>query len=255
MISTDHKFLFLRVPKSAGKSIDVALKRYYMPLPAVFRTKDKNEREEKSFSQHLSYRDCLYHIDQQGLRQSQTEAATNRDCLHHFVPLDISTFFKFAFVRNPWCRIASYYLSKQSRSARYMDKFIPSIKKKFCNWIKELGQKDNSWYMKKPERGFEHMAGTYPILGCQQIQYLTEDMSTEGRIAVDFVGRFESLRKDLDHIEEQIGIKINLPKRNLGKARGKKHYSLYYKEESVAMIRDIFAKDIEYFGYEFEDRT
>ena len=231
MISTDHKFVFLRVPKSAGKSIDTALKPYYMQLPAVFRTTDKNEKEEKGFSQHFSYRDCLHHVG----------------------PLDISTFFKFAFVRNPWGRIASYYFSKQNLASRFLNKNIPSIKKKFSNWIKEVSQQDKSWYMKKPKPTCD--AGRYPILHCQQIQYLTEDMSTEGRIAVDFVGKFESLRKDLDHIEEQIGIKINLPKRNLGKARGKKHYSLYYNEESVAMIRDLFAKDIEYFGYEFEDRT
>ena len=208
MISTDHKFVFLRLPKSAGKSIDTALKRYYMPLPSVFRTKDKKEREEKTFSRHLSYRDCLHHIGS----------------------LDISTFFKFALVRNPWCRIASYYFSKQE--------------------AQELNIPDPP-----PEKAAAILdAGKYPILHCQQIQYLTEDMSTEGRIAVDFVGRFESLRKDLDHIEQQIGIKINLPKRKLGKAKGKKHYSLYYNEESIEMIRDLFAKDIEYFGYEFEDR-
>ena len=230
MISTDHKFVFLRIPKSAGKSIDTALKPYYMPLPAVFRTRDKNEREEKSFSQHFSYRDCLHHVGS----------------------LDISTFFKFAFVRNPWCRTASYYFSKENRS-RFMNKRIPSMKKNFSSWIKEIKEKDESWYMKKQKTTSD--AGRYPVLHCQQIQYLTEDMSTEGRIAVDFVGRFESLRKDLDHIEEQIGIKINLPKRKLGKAKGKKHYSLYYNEESIEMIRDLFAKDIEYFGYEFEDRT
>ena len=231
MISTDHKFVFLRIPKSAGKSIDTALKPYYMQLPAVFRTTDKNEREEKSFSQHFSYRDCLYHIG----------------------PLEISAFFKFAFVRNPWDRIASYYFSKQNLASRFINKRIPSMKKKFSSWIKEVSQQDKSWYMKKPKTTCD--AGRYPILHCQQIQYLTEDMSTEGRIAVDFVGRFESLRKDLGHIEEQIGIKINLPKRKLGKSRGKKHYSLYYNEESIEMIRDLFARDIEYFGYEFEDRT
>ena len=233
MISTDHKFVFLRVPKSAGKSIDTALKPYYMQLPAVFRTVDKNEREDKSFSQHFSYRDCLHHTERPRFAKLPIGL------------LDISTFFKFAFVRNPWDRIASYYFSKQATSSPTRRAF----KKKFSNWIKEVGQQDNSWDMKKPK------TGAYPILHCQQIQYLTEDMSTEGRIAVDFVGRFESLRKDLGHIEEQIGIKINLPKRKLGKSRGKKHYSLYYNEESIEMIRDLFARDIEYFGYEFEDRT
>tara|TARA_R110002051_G_scaffold229029_2_gene291100 strand:+ start:3112 stop:3756 length:645 start_codon:yes stop_codon:yes gene_type:complete len=214
-----------------------------MPLPSVFRTKDKKEREEKTFSRHLSYRDCLHHIGS----------------------LDISTFFKFALVRNPWCRIASYYFSKQEGHSVTMKNHIPHMKKQFSSWIKEAKEKDEYWYMEKPKKTCPDPspekaaaildAGKYPILHCQQIQYLTEDMSTEGRIAVDFVGRFESLRKDLDHIEQQIGIKINLPKRKLGKAKGKKHYSLYYNEESIEMIRDLFAKDIEYFGYEFEDRT
>ena len=173
MVFHNYKCIFLHIPKTAGRSVTNALG-------------GQGDIEELFWHETLNDHKKIISED------------------------IYSSYFKFAFVRNPWDRIASYYFSKQNLSSRFINKRIPSMKKKFSSWIKEVSQQDKSWYMKKPKTTCD--AGRYPILHCQQIQYLTEDMSTEGRIAIDFVGKFESLRKDLDHIEEQIGIKINLPK-------------------------------------------
>jgi len=241
MISTKHKFVFLRIPKSAGKSIDEALKPYYIRnLPTDLKTKDFEERDIKFFSAHFSYRDLLYSMD-------KIEAMRN---------LDIENFFKFAFVRNPWGRMASYFIAKQRKGSRcledrqklgYLHRHAHEITKQFSRWLKKEGRG-------KEKYDYTESASAYPMLHVQQIQYITEDMTAEGRVAVDFVGRLESLKKDIGSLERLLGIKINLPSRKLGKTR-RKHYSFYYDKEGIEIISDLFAKDIEYFGYQYEDRT
>ncbi len=81
-----------------------------------------------------------------------------------------------------------------------------------------------------------------------QVDYVT---NRQGRLLVDFVGRFERLEADVAAVFAEIGLgEPELPHKNRSKRRG--HYSAFYTPETEEIVRERFNRDIEYFGYEFE---
>jgi len=71
-----------------------------------------------------------------------------------------------------------------------------------------------------------------------------------GRFVPDYVIRFENLKEDFKYIANRLGISPDLPiyKRN---STSHKHYTKYFDAVSKAKVAKLFAKDIDYFGYEF----
>ena len=69
-------------------------------------------------------------------------------------------------------------------------------------------------------------------------------------LAVDFVGRFENLQGDFDHVCDLLGIeRQTLPHKNA--MDRKQHYTEFYDDESRALIEILYPQDIEYFDYKF----
>ena len=78
-----------------------------------------------------------------------------------------------------------------------------------------------------------------------QTQWITD---TEGRIIVDFVGRFETLDDDVEAVARLTGRQAQLPHLKPSK-RG--HYRQHYGEESRETIARIFEEDCVRFGYRY----
>ena len=142
--------------------------------------------------------------------------------------LNIENYFVFTFVRNPWSRLVSYY-SQMKRPINLKD----SNRKKlydlangstFCNFLKKLNKFAGG---KDVQNNFYLLNGT----------------------PIDFIGRFENLQEDFNVVCDKIGIpRQELPHKNKSKH---KHYTEYYDEETKQIVAETYAKDIEYFGYEF----
>ncbi|WP_265593322.1 sulfotransferase family 2 domain-containing protein [Verrucomicrobium sp. BvORR034] len=142
---------------------------------------------------------------------------------------DLPAYFKFAFVRNPWSRAVSQVRYLQARTGKqvFNGKCISDNLKILCFTRQWLWGQD---------------------LGAQQSDYLTDK---EGRLNVDFIGRFEHLEADFSLICNRLGIKTpELP--HIFKQEDLGHYSTHYDEELVQQIGQKYCDDIRLFGYQFE---
>ena len=71
------------------------------------------------------------------------------------------------------------------------------------------------------------------------------------------IGRFSLIGlavwriSDCAQVFSALGLGLTLWHSNQSKRKSLQHY--YFDRESIEMVADIFAEDIEYLGYEFED--
>lgn len=138
--------------------------------------------------------------------------------------------FSFAFVRNPWDKVASHYHYRvKTNQTGLRDRPIP-----FAAWVRLAYQ--------------EHAPPYYdiPKMFMPQLDWIAD---VDGSILVNFVGRFESLHADFRTVCEQIGSRASLPHLKQSE-RG--DYRRYYDDESAAIVGNHFEKDVAAFGYSFE---
>ena len=149
----------------------------------------------------------------------------------HGADKDISNYYKFSFVRNPWDRFVSLYfycmtgstMMQKNKNAKPVLDF-----KSFCKLVKS---------------GF-YIGNSYVWNTHYQPQTNFIDLPD-----IDFVGRFENIQHDFDIVCDKIGFKQQqLPHTNKSKH---KHYTKYYDDETREIVAEKYAKDIEVFGYEF----
>lgn len=139
-------------------------------------------------------------------------------------------YFSFSFVRNPYDFLVSYYKFRMvmisgelGRTERFM--YSKYSKSNFKDWI------INNFY--DDPRVITHL----------------DFLSYDSKLKVDFIGKFENLQEDFNIVCDKIGIvQHQLPHINKTKH---KHYTVYYDDETREIVAKKYAKDIEYFGYDF----
>lgn len=152
-----------------------------------------------------------------------------------FEPELFLTYFKFTFIRNPWDRLVSAYhflrgggygvadrnwFDRELSNYRDFDEFVR-------NWLRQ-------------ENIHKHIH-FHP-----QVEFL-EDQNNSG-IKVDFIGLYENIESDFTHIATRLGVSNRLQK---GNASSHKSYKDYYCETTREIVRKIYLRDIERFGYDF----
>jgi hypothetical protein len=78
-----------------------------------------------------------------------------------------------------------------------------------------------------------------------QYEYLCD---WKGKVTVDFVGRFESLDKDVRRLSEHLTKEIKL--NHLNKT-SKVDYTEVYTDEMIEKVKNIYKKDLRIFNYSF----
>jgi hypothetical protein len=134
-------------------------------------------------------------------------------------------FLKFGFVRNPWDRTVSLYERKEGIQLSGEMTF-----EEFVEWI-----------------NYSSDTCIHPTRHKNQLDWFVND---EGKVLVDFIGRFERLQDDWKQICGKLAIDATLPHVNPNLSR-RKHYTEYYSTKTKEMIASKFGVDVEYFGYEF----
>lgn len=149
--------------------------------------------------------------------------------------------FRFSFVRNPFERIVSEYRYRNYFHHRSFRDFV-------LHKLPEPGWDDK----------YRHVMPQYEML-----------YDPDGRLLVDYVGRFETLQRDFGEVCKRLGIEdASLPHRNPSdkKSRNlkrkvrnalflngegrKNHWTEFYDRRTLDAVTRLYHKDIEAFGYE-----
>jgi hypothetical protein len=205
IISAEHKFIFVAVPKTGTHAVRQALRKHMGP-------QDLEQvglfvRKEFPIPELASLRHG--HLSLQQVRP-------------YLKPEEFQSFFKFAFVRNPFDRFVSY-----------------------CAFITRTDDR----FEKNPRGVMRHFIANPPwkhILFQPQHSFLTDE---SGELLTDHVGRVEEMQVSFDEISRRIGIPSEqLTKVNTSKRRD---YRDYYDEELIEGVARLYPRDLELFRYEF----
>ena len=205
LISESKSFLFVHVQKTAGTSLAEILKPHALN-PA-------NGRMNKLASDLGLVRDWRkFHFRKHAnLRKAQS-----------VIPAPVyDGLFKFAFVRNPWERLVSWYQYVQ-RTPLHED----------C----------------RPGETFADVAARFLEKPRRAQWWMIEDLN--GVMGLDYVGRFENLNDDIAYLCQRIGIKAQtLPHRN---KMADKDYRTFYDDRLALAVKNNWTREIDAFGYTFE---
>lgn len=137
----------------------------------------------------------------------------------------------FAVVRNPWDRLASEYHWKIS---------ISKLTLSFSDFVRAL-------YINEAEK----IKSCYKSeLAYLQHFKLQSDYLSASYVDVIKILRFENFEKDVRRFLHKNGIMCN----NIPRIRAShhSHYTEYYDNDCIEMVREIYGEDIDRFGYCFE---
>lgn len=153
-------------------------------------------------------------------------------------PQDFKAFYKFTFVRNPWDRLVSAYNFR--RQGGFGGRYLEWANEHFAPY------KDFSDFV---ERALTPGYVEASLHFKPQWRFLCRPFSLKPR--VDFVGYYESLDADVAAVGQALGIEPRLKKSNVTVQR-EKDYRSAYTEKTRRIVAQVYAKDIEAFGYDFD---
>jgi chondroitin 4-sulfotransferase 11 len=137
--------------------------------------------------------------------------------------------FKFTFVRNPWDRLLSFY------HFRFRNDLIKdeALKKSFKKWATHK--------MTTKDLTSETLFNLQP-----QTHWLKDK---NGKIDLDFIGRFEYLERDFNQLTSMLSLSPGLLQLNVNPLS--LDYQNHYDERLKRLVAEFYKEDIDYFKYTF----
>jgi hypothetical protein len=205
IISTLHKFVFVAIPKTGTHAVRQALREHMGP---------QDMEQVGLFVQRSLPIPALAQIGHGHITLEQLRPHVKAEAW--------DSFFKFAFVRNPFDRFVSY-----------------------CAFITREGDE----FEDDPKAVMRDVLADPPldhILFHPQHKFITD---ASGGVLADYVGRVEEMQESYDEISSRIGIPTaTLEKVNATKRR---NYREYFDDQLIEGVAKLYARDLELFGYEF----
>lgn len=230
LISHRHKFIFFSQGKAASSTIENLLYTYNDDARVrLVRYKQTKARKGAGYTSY-GVKGRFY-----GKRPYKGKRATE-----HAVPCLVKPqlcniydeYFKIGFVRNPWDWVVSCHdFNKASNKEIILD--AQSVIR-------------TARLMKKFRKGLT--ASTH-----YQYAFLSDRPDGSGSIDMDYVGKVETLKYDLDSICGQLDLSVtsDIPFANT-RANKRLSYKERFTHSGVEQVYKIYRKDIEYFGYTFD---
>jgi hypothetical protein len=143
--------------------------------------------------------------------------------------------FKFAFVRDPLERAYSAYTYLRGNPMGARDLQAQALVSSFRDFDHFIA----GWLHPDNLRRQLHFA--------PQTDFLVDHM---GQMAMDFLGRQESLQQDFQHLCERLGVDSSLPHLNVSLGRRNEPVRDFCNSRTRRLVRRAYQRDYEVLGYE-----
>ena len=205
IVSFAHNFIFAAIPKTGTHAVRRALREHLGP---------------EDLEQVKLFINSSFPIPElAALKHGHISLSQLRP---HLPPEQFASFFKFAFVRNPFDRFVSY-----------------------CSFM----TRRNGEFLADPHRVMRHLLQNPPrqhVLFWPQSDFVTD---ADGALITNYLGRVEEMQESFDEIARRIGIPtVPLDKVNTSE---REDYRRYYTAALVAEVERLYARDLELFDYHF----
>jgi hypothetical protein len=203
-VDHDRKLLFIHIPKTGGTTILTLLGLW---------NKQRAPDFQKLFGDFGT-------VDLQHLTLAQTA--------QFLTPQEFASYFRFAFVRNPWDRAVS--------AAQWRTKFPEAGVRDLRDFV--------DWAERVNRRGAQYSSDTHAL---PQSEFLAAGGGVPG---ISSIGRFETFADDLRNI---FGSRLALPAQLPHKLRrpDARMYRDYYCGDLRERVARLYAEDAARFGYTF----
>ena len=211
IVSHRHRFIFFAVPRTGSHAVRAALEPFLGP----------EDWQQEELSRQV--RNPL-----PALRRMGHGHVTLRQARPHLPEAVWRTYFKFAFVRNPYDRCVSACAMLNKRNAGYAGNETAVMKRTLTGLQGAVDAAD-----------FRKLVLLRPQAGLL--------MDEEGRLGMDFIGRYELLQDSFAQVCRRIGI----PERRLAvvNATGHRPWEDCYDIELRRLVTCFYRRDFEMLGY------
>lgn len=152
-------------------------------------------------------------------------------------------YFKFAFVRNPLDRTASFYTFIKKLISTCPPENLPVIEK----WPIVDALRETSTF----SQFIRHPSFVEPPM----FRLVTAAPEDRNRLLVDFVGKVENFNTDIATVLERIGIDPlpEIESKNTSRADGQTFLDFYTTEDDLYVVYEKYKHDFDLFGYSLDD--
>lgn len=217
IINHTYDFVFVHIPKAAGTSLTHALS----PL--------SHYRDQEIGSTYWGQKASEYYAKRYALRKHSTVD----DIREVMSEAEWSRYFKFAFVRNPFDRLLSAYHFLKGW------KGLPNHHQERIDYYRSAQDFVDSGV-------WAEWAGPDNIFK-PQTNWVCDRNTSE--IAVDFLGRTENIKADLQTIGRKLNVTHTIGEAETRNESQKTPGRIVWTDDVLALFHQRYGKDIELFGY------
>ena len=217
IISHRHKFIFMHLGRTGGRSLTMALASHCGPDDVISTVNGLEGQNEAGFRRHAGARE---------IRRKVGDKIWNE-------------YFTFTIERNPWDKILSRYWVYAGHDNK-------KAYKKIYEKITGAPLTFSQWFAMKVWQG--RLLGLGHIRFPRHYACYVED----GAQVVDFIGRFERREEHLALLSQRLGLAIDTSVWIGSRSRkNRAPYTEHYTPSMQRVVESVFARDLELLGYKF----
>lgn len=216
ILSRGRRYIFVHIPKTGGTALTLALEARAMKDDILIGDTPKARARKGRLAGIKSAGRLWKHSTLADIRGLASD-------------VEISEFFTFTLVRNPWDRVVSYF-----------------------HWLQVQNFAHPAVGLAKTHdfTGFLNHAQTKTALRMWPAHAYMRDAM--GRERANLYARLEHLDEDLAPFEAHVGFRVT-PLARANVSDRVRDYRGFYSDADAALLAEICAEDIAQFGYRFED--